>query len=76
MTVGIEFSKGLTPFGKTVLEKQENVKELTKLVSMACGKEMNIKYIDTSTAMTSKPTAEQAIQDFASDANIPFNIID
>ena len=76
MTVGIEFSKGLTPFGKTVLEKQENVKELTKLVSMACGKEMNIKYIDTSTAMTSKLTAEQAIQDFASDANIPFNIID
>ena len=43
---------------------------------MACGKEMNIKYIDTSTAMTSKLTAEQAIQDFASDANIPFNIID
>ena len=45
MTVGIKFPNGLSSFGKTVLEKQENVKELTKLVSMACGKEMNIKYI-------------------------------
>ena len=76
MTVGIEFSKGLTPFGKTVLEKQENVKELTKLVSMACGKEMHIKYIDTSNAVATKLTAEQNLQNFANDANIPLNIID
>ena len=38
MTVGIEFPKGMTAFGKAVLEKQENIKELTKLVSMASGK--------------------------------------
>ena len=25
MTVGIEFPKGLTPFGKTVLEKQKKI---------------------------------------------------
>ena len=45
MTVGIEFPNGLTSFGKTVLEKQENIKEITNLVSMASGKPMNIKYI-------------------------------
>ena len=76
MTVGIEFSKGLTPFGKTILEKQENVRELSKLVSMACGKEMNIRYIDTSNEAKVKPTLEQNIQNFANDADIPFNIIE
>ena len=76
MTVGIEFSKGLTPFGKTILEKQENVRELSKLVSMACGKEMNIRYIDTSNETKVKPTLEQNIQNFANDADIPFNIIE
>ena len=45
MTVGIEFPNGLTSFGRTVLEKQENIKELSNLISMASGKPMNIKYI-------------------------------
>ena len=47
MTVGIEFPKGITAFGKSVLEKPENKMEISKQVSVACGKEMQIKYIDT-----------------------------
>ena len=43
MTVGIEFPKGITPFGKTVLEKPENKTEISNQVSIACGKEMHIK---------------------------------
>ena len=45
-TIGIEFPKGLTAFGKTVLEKQDNLQELTNLVSTACGRDMQIKYIE------------------------------
>ena len=48
MTVGIEFPKGITPFGKTVLENPENKMEISNQVSIACGKTMQIKYIDTS----------------------------
>ena len=75
MTVGIEFKRGITPFGKAVLEKQENIRELTNLISMACGKEMQIKYIDASNKINATPTAEENIQNFANESQIPFNII-
>ena len=45
MTVGIEFPNGMSAFDRTVLEKPENIKEISTLVSMACGKPMQIKYI-------------------------------
>ena len=48
MTVGIQFPNGLTPFGKTILEKPENLSELSKLVSMEYGKEMRVKILDNS----------------------------
>ena len=76
MTVGINFKKGITPFGKTILEKQENIRELTNLVSMACGKEMQIKYIDDSQIVKAQPTREENLQNLANESNIPFNIID
>ncbi len=46
MTIGIEFQGGLNDFRKRLLEQNENKKEVEKLVSIACGKEMQIKYID------------------------------
>ena len=46
MTIGIEFSSGLNDFRKKLLEKSENLQEVEKLVSIACGKQMQIKYID------------------------------
>lgn len=46
MTIGIEFQGGLNDFRKRLLEQNENKKEIEKLVSIACGKEMQIKYID------------------------------
>lgn len=75
MTVGIEFQKGLTAFGKTVLEKQENIREISNLVSIACGKEMQIKYIDTS-KKTQNYSNEEDLQNLANQSDIPFNIID
>ena len=74
MTVGIEFPNGLTSFGKTVLEKQENIKELTNLVSMASGKPMNIKYITN--VGNAGETKEPNIKTIANDSDIPFHVIE
>ena len=74
MTVGIELPNGLTSFGKTILEKQENIKELTNLVSMASGKSMNIKYIINTGNV--KQTEEKNIKSIAKESDIPFNVIE
>ena len=76
LIVGIQFPKGITAFGKTVLEKQENIREISNLVSMACGKEMQIKYIDTSNKTDNNFSAEKKLEDFAKNSDIPFNIIE
>ena len=75
MTVGIEFPQGMTPFGKAVLERPENIKEITYLVSMACGKEMQIKYLIAET-QGQPMTKEENLQNFAHQSDIPFNIIE
>ncbi len=75
MTVGIEFSRGLTSFGRTILEKQENIKELTNMVSMASGKAMQIKYITNAQENKNQFNREENIQNFANESDIPFNII-
>lgn len=74
MTVGIEFPNGITPFGKTVLEKAENKAEIAKQVSIACGKEMHIKYIDTKAQNEVELTEEQKLSDFANQFDIPFGV--
>ena len=76
MIVGIEFPKGITPFGKTVLEKPENKMEISKQISVACGKEMQIKYIDTKMNDIGEVTEEQELSNFANEFNIPLDIIE
>ncbi len=71
-TIGIEFQKPLTPFGKTVLEKQESIKEISSLVSMACGKDMSIKYIEPQKEEIINN--EDEISNFANGNGIPFSI--
>lgn len=75
MTVGIEFPNGMTSFGKTVLEKPENVREISNLVSIACGKEMQIKYINSNNVVH-QTTNEEDLQNLANKSDIPFNIIE
>ena len=75
MTVGIEFPNGMTAFGKTVLEKPENIREISNLVSIACGKEMQIKYLSSNSAVH-QTTKEEELQNLANQSDIPFNIID
>ena len=71
-TIGIQFPKGLTPFGKTVLEKQDSIREICDLVSQACGKEMHIKYIEPEQEVII--TNEEEISNFANGNGIPFSI--
>ena len=75
MTVGIEFPNGMTSFGKAVLEKQENIREISNLVSMACGKEMQIKYI-SNPVENHQITNEENLQNLANESDIPFNVIE
>ena len=76
MTVGIEFPKGITPFGKTVLEKPENKMEISNQVSVACGKTMQIKYIDAKPKNAGEVSEESELSNFASKFDIPFDVIE
>ena len=72
--VEIKFKRGLTAFGKTVLDKQENIKEISSLVSLACGKDMQIKYINDAQNQGVVYNPEDEIQKLASESNIPFKM--
>ena len=76
MTVGIEFPKGITPFGKTVLERPENKMEIANQVSVACGKTMQIKYIDAKPHDAGEVSEESELSNFASKFDIPFDVIE
>lgn len=75
MTVGIEFPNGMTPFGKTVLERAENKNELIKQISMVSGKEMNVRYIDLK-ASNGNVQKEDTVESMMSSLDIPFNVIE
>lgn len=72
MTVGIVFPNGITPFGRSILDKPESVNELTKLVSIEYGKPMQVKYIDA------KKTNNDIdiTQNISKEMGMPVNIID
>lgn len=75
MTIGIEFPNGLTPFGKSILEKPENMQELTRLISIEYGKEMRVKLLDKVSSKTEEQE-NSPIESIANDLDIPINIID
>ena len=68
-TIAIE---GLTPFGKTVIEKPENMQELTRIISAEYGKEMRIQ-----SACNIPCTNESCgIEKMVGNVDIPINIIE
>ena len=75
MTVGIYFPKPLSSFGKDVLEKQENKKEISDLVTRTLGKTMHIKYMIKEQEQPVGPNKTD-IQQIAEGNDIPFHIID
>lgn len=74
MVIGIEFPNGLTSFGKAILEKPENMTELTRVVSMEYGKDMVVKLLDEKNIP--KILENTGIESIAKDIDMPINIID
>ena len=72
MTVGISFPDGLTPFGKSVIGKSENITEISNLISMEYGKPMQIRLIDNNNAKSN----DNSIDNLAKGLDLPLNIIE
>ena len=72
MTVGIVFPNGITPFGRSILDKPESVNELTKIVSLEFGKPMQVRYIDAKHPEQSK----DLVGEITKEIGMPINIID
>ena len=73
MTVGINFPKGLTPFGKGILEQPENMNEIVKQVSIELGKPMKVKLIEDKVQIIEK--SNTPIENLSKELDIPINII-
>ncbi|MGN1326841.1 MAG: DNA polymerase III subunit gamma/tau [Clostridia bacterium] len=73
MTVGIKFEKGLTPFVQTILERPENMSEVTKQVSIELGKPMRVVLIDNNDEIVKKI---DNFENITKNIDIPINIID
>ncbi len=72
MTVGIVFKNGITPFGRSILDKPESVNELSKLVSMEYGKPMQIKYVDAKKQEETRDIASELSEEIG----MPINVIE
>ena len=59
------------------MEKPENIQELTRLVSIECGKEMRIKLLDCQDAILAQKAKEKSSEDtIKEELDIPINIIE
>ena len=74
MTIGISFPDGINAFGKSILEKPENITELSKAVSMEYGKDMKVRIIENVNSLPKKE--ENPIKDMADSLDIPLNVIE
>ena len=73
LTLEVIFPNGITKFGKDLLQRPENMQKIVKLVSMECGKEMRIKYIDAGEYV---PKKEDSLEEKIKSLDIPVNIIE
>ena len=77
MSIGISFPDGINAFGKSILEKPENINELSRIVSMEYGKDMKIKIVtDVNSLPKKEESKENPIENMASELDIPINIIE
>lgn len=76
MTVGIVFQNGLTPFVKSIMERPENMQELTRLVSIECQKEMRVKLLDSQDEVLKQQAKKEEQENPMKDLDITVNVID
>ena len=70
MTFGIQFPNGLNSFGKSIIEKPENMSELKRLVSIECKKDMRIKLIDNKNAKSAQQPSQNGLAGLGINVNI------
>ena len=70
MTFGIQFPNGLNSFGKSIIEKPENMSELKRLVSIECKKDMRIKLIDNKNAKSAQQPSQNGLADLGINVNV------
>ena len=73
MTVGIKFEKGITPFGKTILERPENMNEIVRQVSIEMAQPMRVVLLDNNDTIAS---SSDKFSNIAKDIDAPINIIE
>ena len=71
-TVGIVFPDGITPFGRSVLDKPESISALSKVISMEFGKTMQVRYIDAKHPEQTK----DIVGEISKEMGMPINVID
>ena len=72
MTLEIEFPKGMNEVAKGFLARPDIKQNLRETIHLACGKEMQIKFVDKK---QETKTSESEFEQFVESNDIPFNII-
>ena len=72
MTLEIEFPNGMNKVAKDFLARPDVKQNLRETVHLACGKEMQIKFVDTK---ETQKTSSNEFEQFIENNDIPFNII-
>lgn len=77
MIIGISFPDGINAFGKSILEKPENITELTRAISMEYGKDMKIKLIENLDSLPKKEEKNNnSISNMTNELGIPINVVE
>ena len=77
MVIGISFPEGINAFGKSIIEKPENINELSRVVSLEYGKDMKVRLVENVEALPKKEKKnENQLEQMAENLDIPINIIE
>ena len=74
MTIAIEFPNGINKMAREFLERPENKMELKNTIHRACGKEMQIKFVDNIDISEQDNVSE--FENIVNNSNLNFNIIE
>ena len=73
MTLEIDFPNGMSQVAKDFLSRPDTRQNLKETIHLACGKEMNIKYLDEKKEKKDGMFSE--FEKFIGNNDIPFNIL-
>ena len=71
-----QLQRNVSELQQVIKFEPENKIEISNQVSIACGKEMHIKYIDTKPQDDGQMSEEQELSNVANEFDIPFDIIE